>query len=142
MGMGMSLGLGISMTLRLECVCCGQSMDEHTEECPQGRIDKLLDNRQLARCCKCSGRSRFVEVNQEDFWECRNCHTQYSSSGVCDGHDPDKLERVILLTTKDEVLDVAVLPTKGSGKFKIDMMLEPLIKLRNKFRRAAARKKK
>jgi phage anti-repressor protein len=66
-------------------------------------------------CPKCRQR---VEVNTLDYYECRECHTQYSHSGL---HEELGWERVVLIDmAKDTVISVLVMDEKGKGEFKID----------------------
>jgi hypothetical protein len=107
------------------CRICGESIEDHTEECPYGRLQKIMvarDNTEI-QCCKCPGR---VEVNINDYYECRRCNTRYSRSGF---HESLGWERVSLIDlAKDEVIQALVMDEKGQGQFKHDKIVSRIEK--------------
>jgi len=113
------MGLGLRRVLALQCTICG-SNNGHTTDCPMGRLDVLHNERRLLPCPTCETDS--VEVNKSDWFECRNCNTQFSRSIVVDTSNPEKT----MLHAPDESFHVYVLKNKGTGDFLIDEQIQSL----------------
>ena len=67
---------------------------------------------------------RAATINNDDFFECLSCHTQYT----CGCWGDDSWEEVVLIDeAKDNIFDAfrtyRVLPTKGKGDFPVEKEL-------------------
>lgn len=120
-GQGMGLGLGLQLRQYQKCRLCKQPMDEHASDCPIGLKEQLLDKRPQISCPKCNGK---VEINKSDWYECRKCHTQYSTGMVA----PESEEQEVFLIdwNNDNRMNAKVLTEKGQGQFLIDEQLQRL----------------
>src|SRR3990172_7183386 len=104
----MSMGMSLSMRQIQECVLCGESVEEHRDDCPQKMLDGLVAMRRHITCGHCHKPA--VGLNRNDFFECRECHTQFTS-GILMGED---LEKTVLFDyEQNEVINVFVLKEKG-----------------------------
>ena len=110
--MGMRMGVYHDHKHSLVCCYCGGSVCNHADDCPQGRVEAAQDLFLGAHCPKCNEYS--VEINDDDFYECRNCHTQYTT-GLYDSSWEQKW-----LWCRGEMIKVLVHPNQGSGVFPVD----------------------
>lgn len=115
------------MSLRMIQICtiCDEDINEHREDCEQGIVERLLDHRVRYGCPQkdCRG---LVEINDDDYWECHDCHTQFARSVFTP--DGDQLERTIMLT-EEEALPVLILKDKGRGIFPYQQRIDHAIEL-------------
>lgn len=117
------LNINLKPSLGLRCLYC-KTRDGHSPYCLQAQLDELCRRRKYIECPKCGKNA--VDVNQGDYYECRGCHTQYTT-GERDG----SFERTFLVINEDIPIDegvkiVLVLPQKGVGKFPIDERIASL----------------
>lgn len=131
----MGLKLSHRLALQIECDCCEGYMgagtgdpSDHAPSCPRAALQRLYQpcGRHLLWCPECHAVA--VEVNTGDFFECRECATQYSR-GITPGHDPETLkEHHFIDEDGDEYIPVRVLPEKGDGEFRFDKIVEKYTK--------------
>lgn len=137
----MHMGLVMAPRLCMKCGICSEPIphEEHSQ-CPRAQIERLVQAQDVERlpCPKCQG---LVQINLNDYYECRRCHRQYSRAGINPGvANTSALERVFLLR-ENEAIQAVILPEKGSGQFRVDREIQAireLIKLnkQNKPRRS------
>ena len=142
-------GFTLKPALHIACDCCDGHMgggdgdpEDHEPNCPRAALQRICcEPRELMRCPKCGERE--VEINTDDFFECRKCSTRYTR-GIAPGHDVDKLKKATLLNEYDmdfnAVIGVAILPEKGQGKFRFDKIVEPHLKQVKEWRARKAAK--
>ena len=107
------------MTTYAQCRLCGESISEHAPGCPHVVLQSLLDRQKSIECPRCKGS---VDVNSSDFYECRECNTQFSRTKMAPNATH---ERIILLDMKnDEPIPVLVMSVKGQGKMRWDKEIE------------------
>jgi len=116
--------MGIRLFQGIACRACDGFLHEHEEGCPQDKLTKFCQEAALHeyRCPKCIGR---VAVNKGDFYECRKCRTQFSSGPAC-GEDVETLDIAFLMNDTDDYVKVAVMTSKGQGKFRNDEIIKAL----------------
>lgn len=134
----MGMGFGMELRQRLLCVICDQDMDDHADNCPQGQMERLVENRIIHKCPDCHKWS--LEKNRDDFLECRKCREVFTL-GLCAPYDVEKLPRVIIFTQDDHALNAARFPEKGDGDFPIDEAIKALSKSVNRARKEARKRK-
>ena len=107
----------MSMNLRMvqSCCICEQSVEEHAPDCELGILEKLLRNQISYECPLCH---KSVSLNCLDFYECRDCHAQFSRTPLYG--EPIHCGVKVFLLTESEALSVFVLAEKGKGEFKSD----------------------
>ena len=111
----------------IKCPVCGSPQGEHADDCPQAEYNRLSALQSFGLCPKCLENG--IDVNADDFWECRKCHTQFSGSGFGDTAEPEKT----MTDNKDgQMITVIVLKAKGKGDFPIDKALASLQEQINK----------
>jgi len=130
----MEMGIGIMQTL--PCPVCG-AHDGHYDGCEKAAMEELRERIVNLPCPKC-GKGK-VGVNETDYYECRSCHTQFSTSGIVDCADPERTQ--LLDERHDQIIPVLVLQRKGDGKFPLDQALEELRKRLAKRSRTSRRKR-
>lgn len=108
--MGMRMSMGCYQIV--QCCYCGQSVSDHADGCPQGRVEAAQNLFLCIECPKCGKYT--VEVNDGDFYECRECHTQYTTFGY------DMSWEQKWLYSRGEMIKVLVHPNRGSGIFPVD----------------------
>src|SRR3989338_4808574 len=110
----MQMGMNQRIKIAAPCQDCGQT-EGHAEDCLGQRLERLLPQRHHMKCPACDRQA--VDVNDKDWWECRNCHVQFSSSGLVDAPNP---EMVVLQDNKEDKSFVVYQLTKpGQGIFRI-----------------------
>lgn len=115
----------------IECGLCGGNIgdwEEHHEahpECPHAKIGKLLAERKQYGCPVCPGRST-VDLNVGDFFECRQCRTQFSASDIVIGGDTGIAKPAFLIDADLAAIPVHVMKQKGDGVFRSDQILDSL----------------
>ena len=116
------------MTLLSKCPKCGQS-NGHSSDCVYGKIERLESKARHIACPNC--RKNTVGLNADDFWECRECHTQYTSSPATADSD-DCVEKLLVIDLNAPIHQgcqrVLELKTKGEGNFPLDHEIEELRK--------------
>lgn len=129
--------MGMSMSLQLiqRCVVCNESVDNHASQCPVGLMDKVLDKLPQIKCPRCRGK---VSVNKGDFFECRKCHTQFTTGVFF--HKPGTEQEYLHNLRGDDYILVVEMEEKGTGEFPIDKLLKDM-EVRVKEARKKARKK-
>ncbi len=113
--------LRLRVTVSLQCPHCRESINAHSPNCPAHDLQKLVEKRMASTglCPVCKKESASVELNAGDFYECRKCHTQFSTaeSGSAE-------EDWTWLTINGEFIIVIVLKDKGKGDFPLDKLFE------------------
>lgn len=110
------------LMITVACGVCGAA-NGHRRGCSVAAMRKLQERNVFLGCPKCDGK---VGLNKDDYYECRSCHAQLSTSGLVDG---EGLEEMILVDHKnDKVITVFVLERKGKGEFPIDQAIDDLRK--------------
>jgi hydrogenase maturation factor HypF (carbamoyltransferase family) len=99
-------------------------------------LEYLESLRKHFLCPKCHEES--VDVNNGDYYECRQCHTQYTTGGYS-----DEWERVIIIDMDGDfntgAIAALVMPDKGTGDFQID---SEIAKVREEMERVLKSRKK
>jgi len=134
----MHMGIGLRLFQGIACHACDGFLHEHEEGCPQDMLTKFCQEAVLHeyRCPRCfAGR---VAINKGDFFECRKCHTQFSSGPAC-GEDAETLDRAFLMNDTDDYVKVVVMTVKGNGKFRNDEIIKALRQSVRAARRKRAR---
>ena len=117
--MEMGFSQDVSCLLALQCSVCG-AYDGHEPDCPKARLEALLEEQYMIPCPKCNANR--VDINSHDYYECRDCHTQFSRAAH---HGQEGLEVVYLDDPRNgDLVPASVLPIKGDGKFHIDQLIE------------------
>jgi hypothetical protein len=111
------------MSISVPCPVCG-SYDGHEPDCEVVAIEELQRKNTHIDCPQCNG---LVGINDSDYYECRGCHRQFSSSLLVDGALEPK-ELVLVDLRKDRSFPVLALEAKGAGKFPVDQAIEKLQK--------------
>lgn len=114
----------MEMVMTVPCPVC-HAHNGHNEGCERAGIERLNKLNTSLECPKCI--SGTVGVNELDFYECRVCRVQFSSSPVSDTEKPEN--SVLLDPKKGETIEVRVMQARGEGKFPID---EAITKLRKR----------
>lgn len=119
------MSLGFSFHIGIACNYC-KRMRGHKPDCPLHRIQVLQKQQKYIPCPKCGAHS--VDINVDDLYECRECHTQYTTC-----HADDSWERVQLIGDMDVLISEGLIHalvylTKGTGKFRIDQAIEEVQK--------------
>jgi len=117
------MGMEFRMEQRavLLCSACGENMQDHASDCPQGRLEALWDSAVRGRCPAC--RKGEVFKNSADYMECRKCRVQFSLSLICGGEDPDTLETVMIDLCPGDLTTAKRFKTLGTGDFPILRMM-------------------
>lgn len=122
----MRLSLRPTQRLAIRCTICNGD-GEHTDDCPFTRLEALRKKQKRIQCPTCGASA--VDVNAEDYYECRQCHTQYCRAE----HPllPVTGEKKQLIIDEDAPImegfrTVHVLVDKGNGKFPSDEAVENL----------------
>jgi len=114
------------------CTLCEQSVEDHAENCPHRFTQYWVNRKLVIKCPECGGS---VDINTDDFYECRKCHTQYSHSSL---YGEDK--GVVLLDFKnDKTIPCHTLKEKGRGQITVDI---ELAKAEKRVKQALRKKKK
>jgi len=109
----MSSGQRIS----IRCIC-GTDTNTHKPGCPQERLNGLIARQRHIRCPQCGHPA--VDRNDDDFYECRSCNTQYTTADMF-----ENAERAFLDDPRaSDIKVVHVHPLKGTGKFSLDTLIE------------------
>ena len=121
----MMMGAGIQMIIAIACPVCG-SKDGHNPGCLQVQLQRLLDQQKHIQCPECDAMD--VGVNNDDFYECRQCHTQYTTGKNYADADAKKAYLILDMDAPiaQGVATVAILPTKGTGQFRLDQEIEKI----------------
>lgn len=119
----MSMSMVPQIRILQLCVICGESVQEHHKDCPCTRLEKALDARPEISCIVCK-RGK-VDINRSDFFECRKCHTQFTSGEYDPGGSEEKQE-VIHNCNGDIYINVKKMLLKGEGDFPKDTLLKQL----------------
>lgn len=120
--MNMGLRLGFSLSQEQRCRYCTGTVSDHVEGCPGGNVAAAAQRVQHLRCPVCSAKQ--VDLNNDDFYECRGCHTQFTTSCIVpDGDEKTAPRHTIIDFEKDTHFDVLQLPTPGKGLIKADISL-------------------
>lgn len=135
--MGMSFGLGLSQSpcLLMAVVCdyCGNSVSAHQQGCPAGAYERAQEALRNIPCPLC--KKGYVEVNESDFYECRECHGQFTTALM----DETWPETRLWDHQANWPIKVLVMPDKGQGKFPV---LDNLERVRLQLQLARRRRKK
>lgn len=110
----------------IKCRACGGFMHEHEAGCPQEKLAAFANAALLREhhCPKCHQGS--VAINRDDFYECRECRTQFATGPAC-GEDAATLEKGIILDYHENcAINVVVMTSKGRGKFRDNAIIEVL----------------
>lgn len=112
----------MSLSLRTIQICaiCDQEIHEHLECCELGILERLLNNQVKHNCPQKNCRG-LVEINKDDYWECHDCHTQFSRTILTP--NGDQLKRTVLLT-ENEALPVLILKDRGRGIFPYQQRID------------------
>lgn len=132
--------LGMSLVPRIVqlCVICDYSVQSHDENCPCYQLNLILDNTPVIQCPHCR---KDVDLNRDDYFECRKCHKQFATGGFFD-NDPKSPVMILHNRRGDEYLKVKELKTLGNSDFPKDARRKALQKeIRNKRRNAQRRNK-
>lgn len=122
--MKMSMSLNFGLRQYMECKLCKQPIphdDDPNSQCPEAICERLAARIRKINCAKCHKFA--VDTNENDFLECRLCHTQYCTSSIVAGYDASTLEQVALFDD-DQIINAVVLPEKGKGNIRIDIALK------------------
>jgi len=110
----------MEMKIALVCPLCGTTDDEkHADDCLIGILKTFQKTIINTTCPLCGGSTT---VNQDDFFECRKCHTQFCRSNIVDSPNPEHS----VLQIRGQLVAVNVLVQKGKGNFHKDKHLEKL----------------
>lgn len=101
------VGMGMFVEIVIPCPIC--KTKKHTDDCPVPLLEGLRKRARHLPCPKCN--SLAVGRNAMDYFECRQCHTQFCSSAIADCQDPS--EEFILDQRQDRLIKVLVMQTKG-----------------------------
>ena len=121
----------------MRCAICDVSDDQHEPSCPQGRIEALESAKKNIRCAECG--TFAVDVNTSDWFECRECHTQYSRTmphtvGI-------NGEAYLDVPGEDDLIFVYVLDKPGKGEIKVDITIGQYQKMIDDYQAAKKRQK-
>jgi hypothetical protein len=113
------MGFEMRMEQRMILICsaCGEDMQGHATDCPQGKLEALWESAVRGRCPTC--RKGDVLKNSADYMECRKCRTQFSLSDICGGENPDTLETVMLDLSDGYYGPAKRMKTPGSGDIPV-----------------------
>jgi hypothetical protein len=135
--MGMSLSLNIVPEHRLMLICkvCEDSYDDHAEWCPQGKIRELVYAQESYGCPDCR-KAGGVQINVNDFLECRKCRSLFSSGlyGYGEAYDEGKKQFILIPLLSDD-FDACITVWRleqslGQGDFVIDHAIKLLVEER------------
>lgn len=119
----------------IKCPVCGQK-EGHAPGCLQAQLDHLLTLQRHMPCPKCGERQ--VAVNSDDFFECRKCNTQFSTSAA----EKDAPWHFLDDPRSFDLLVAAELSQKGHGNFPLDKKIEEITEqIRSQIKRPRKRKK-
>ena len=131
---GLSLRCKPRLYLGLRCSVC-QQIDGHADGCLQFQLDQLQARIRHIECPKC-GKGE-VDINGEDFFECRSCHARYSSSNWNPGGEKFILNDPL----SDDLVVVVILEGKGNGDFPLDKTVAEVSKKIRLSKKSGGRKK-
>ncbi len=123
----MDLSINQKLIITLPCPVC-DAVEGHKHDCESEKIRTLDLLNTRIDCPICS--SGKIGINQDDYYECRDCHTQFSSSPLTDSEQPEKT--TLIDSEKDTIMSVFILEAKGVGRFPLD---EAIKKLQKKIRK-------
>lgn len=124
--MNMSMGMSIRQAVVMRCQACNEPCSSHAPECPVGILETLRQKAWHIECPKCLKGSS-VDVNKQDWFECRLCHTQFTTSGAtADSKSPEEVLLFDLI--KNWHKSALVMVKKGTGKFSKDETIKRLEK--------------
>lgn len=110
----MQMGMHQRIKIAIPCHDCGQT-EGHAEDCIGQRLRRLLRKQRHLKCPKC--RAKEVDLNVMDNWECRACHTQFTSGNA----DSTKRRVVTLVDDREGTVHLVYqLVTPGKGTFPLD----------------------
>jgi len=109
----------LSLSMIQCCSICGCSVEDHGDDCPFKMLDAVMGQACHISCPICNGG---LEINTDDYYECRNCGTRFCSGSVVVGFDTSTLkEHVLVDLVGNQPIYVYKIPERGAGKFKIDL---------------------
>lgn len=106
------------------CSLCDEDINDHASGCPCRLAEEYARRRISARCGECRGT---VEINSDDFYECKKCHVQFSASELGNGDLKEK--RVLLVNVwregslEEDAVTVVKMPELGRARFPVDEAL-------------------
>lgn len=121
----MVIGLSLNQSIAIPCSLCKRT--KCGADCLLQRHRTLSSQQKHIQCANCHAHD--VDINVDDYYECRKCHTQYTTAPY-----DDSWERVLLVIDMDApilqggVVTALVHPTKGEGKIDIDQALQEIEK--------------
>ena len=120
-------------SIKIRCIC-GSNSDEHAPGCPQAALKGLVIRQRHIPCPKCDHLA--VDVNAMDYYECRNCHRQFTIADMLAGN-PERL--FIDDPKKSDICVVVEFPNKGKGDFPLDREIS---KARAAYEKAVRKKRR
>ena len=116
--MRMGISLGMVQKIHIPCPACNST--PHVPNCPALAIEQIQASTRNMECPKC--KANRVGLNVDDFFECRGCKTQFTSSQAYDSKDPELT--FIFDSRNDKAIRVAVMVREGAGDFPRDEALK------------------
>jgi hypothetical protein len=110
--------LSIGIRLSVKCKTCGQDCDNHDPYCPVPRLQAIFVDVQYGDCPICK-RGR-TEVNADDYFECRHCHTLFTSADCPPSGEGSQKTLLHFPGGSGQMIPVVILKEKGAGKFPYD----------------------
>lgn len=102
-----------------KCKICAHSIKNHSKDCLLTELKEYQQKQLYIPCPKCHNKS--VDLNIYNYYECRECHTQFVAGFPIEDEELESDEQVILMNIKNnEIIFAYALKNKGDGKFIYD----------------------
>ena len=108
----------------IKCLLC-RGQGDHAVGCKIRQIEKLQDRNFYLDCPMCT-KERQIGLNKMDFFECRSCHAQFSTSPFWGGKNSKLI--TLMGVNCDQIFTARSLKERGDGFFPIDIEIERLKK--------------
>lgn len=122
----MKLTMNTALVIAIPCPHCGRIQGPHKPGCLQTQLLELCTKRRHHSCPLCDKNA--VDVNNNDYWECRECCAQFRNGklDVSRLSSKDGKQHMIIDFNEDCVYPVLLLSRKGRGNFPIDRAIRKI----------------
>lgn len=109
----------LSFQVVQRCILCESDASNHAAGCPAGTVEILAQQVRHIECPCCNKRA--VDLNNEDFYECRECKRQFTTSSAWTSADGEIY--FIDDPRQDDMRQAYLLAELGTGRFSQDVAL-------------------
>lgn len=131
LGHALEMRQRMRMVIREICQTCGKE-GGHKPFCPGEQLKLVLGLRKAIKCPDCKAHA--VDLNSDDFYECRECRTVFSTGY----NESERKNRRVLLDIPgyDDLVPAVVRSQPGRGDIPVDAQIDRWQKACDDFRAA------